>query len=742
MAEEKVGTKLTAIGGQVANYTGNSFKKIKHTMADESTAIISMNNGKIMVNRDGSKRYCATRSGYDELKALIKQWRSPTPYSIKARVPAIDKEGVATGLAHQQFYRKPTGSENRKEVAGVKEQTGANLHEKVECLMASLEASGAGTFCWDLRADAIMWDGLFDRLFALQPGKSARSLDEFLGLVHPDDRSDVMDRCGRCRLEGGDFETEFRVILPDERIRWLYGRGKTIIEDGHPAYLTGVCLDITERKATEMQRESEARFHTLDDLAPVMIWMSAPDKRCTWFNQPWLNFVGRSMEQELGSGWVENVHTDDAALCCDAYNQAFDARMPFSRSYRLKRHDGEYRWLLDKAIPMFAPASNFTGYMGCCIDITEQKRVEEVLREKNQRKDEFLANMSHEVRSPMTSILAYADVLLSHLDDPDDIQCVKTIKQGGNHLLELISDILDLSKIGSGKLKIKKGIVSIHKLLNEVHSLIAVRAQEKNLSLILKYEGAIPENIETDHRRLRQILLNLVSNAVRFTETGSVQIIARFLPQDAVLDVAVTDTGVGISEEQQGRLFQPFMQTDSAKTRGHEGTGLGLAITKQLVDMLGGEISFESVPNCGSTFRVRMPVAAVPATANGVTHVANCAPSRRRIKILLVDDNQLVCKALCRLLEMAGHEVLVAFDGQSALEKAQEFQADVAVLDLKLPDMGGYELLAQLKGLRTFQKAKSIALTGYGEESCPNEGVEFDHFLTKPVDAKELEDLF
>src|SRR5262245_18770979 len=236
------------------------------------------------------------------------------------------------------------------------------------------------------------------------------------------------------------------------------------------------------------------------------------------------------MEQEQGNGWVENVHRDDQVSCVNVYDSAFDARLPFTRSYRLRRHDGQYRWVFDQALPQFAPTGDFTGYMGCCIDITAQKRIEETLKENDRRKDQFLAHMSHEIRSPMASILAYADILLSNLKNADDVECVQIIEQGGNHLLELIGDILDLSKIESGKLKINREIVSLRPLINEVHSLMEVRAKEKQLPLILRYEGAIAENIETDRTRLRQILFNLISNAIKFTTEGKVEIIARFLP--------------------------------------------------------------------------------------------------------------------------------------------------------------------------------------------------------------------
>jgi PAS domain S-box-containing protein len=557
-----------------------------------------MNDGKIMIND-------TDESSNDDLILEFKKWRSHG----RSQYPATHRLAV-TGAAQQESLAT-CRSENRSEMVGVKAE---------DEVMLALEAAGTGTFRWDIRTDTITWDDLLERLFGLQSPKTARSLDQLLALVHPDDRLEIMTRCERCRSDGEDFETEFRVVWPSGKVRWFYGRGKTIIEDGRPIYLTGACFDITKRKTTEMPRE-------------------------------------------------------------------------------------------------------------------------EALRENDRRKDQFLAHMSHEIRSPMTSILAYADILLGHLRDADDIECVKIIKQGGNHLLELIGDILDLSKIESGKLKINREIVSLPTLINEVHSLMEVRAKEKQLPLILHYEGEIPENIETDRTRLRQILFNLVSNAIKFTAEGKVEIMARVLPNDTALEVEVRDTGIGISREQQGKLFQPFMQADSATTRGQEGTGLGLAITKQLVSMLGGEIAFESVPNRGSTFRIKMPIACRRATAAGTSNGVNCAAARRKSKILLVDDNQMVCKAIGRLLEISGHEVAVAFDGQSALEKARDFQADVVVLDLTLPDMGGYELLEQLKKLKPLANTKSIALTGYGEECRRNAGVEFDHFLTKPADAKALENL-
>lgn len=558
-----------------------------------------MDKAKIMVND-------VDRSNADELIVQIKKWRSLG----RSQYPATHHLALTATTQKDSLAASPARNKN----------SAIQAKDEDEAMLA-LEVAGVGTFRWDIRTDEMTWDDALDHLLGLGLPKALRSKDQFLALVHPEDRHEILERYAACRSGGEDFETEFRVISVNGSVRWFCSRGKTIRENGTPAYLMGACFDITKRKTTDMERE-------------------------------------------------------------------------------------------------------------------------EVLRENGRRKDQFLAHMSHEIRNPMTSILACADILLGHLRGADDIECVKTIKRGGNHLLELIEDILDLSKIGSGKLKINREVVSLPTLIDEVHALMEVQAKKKRLPLALRYEGVIPENIETDRTRLRQILFNLVSNAIKFTTEGKVEIIVRTLAAEPALELEVADTGIGISEEQQGKLFQPFVQAESVKTQGQPGTGLGLVITKQLVKMLGGQISFESVPNQGSIFRVRMPIGCRPdVTPAGTDNDLNSARATRKAKILLVDDNEMVCKAVGRLLEASGHEVAVAFDGRTALERAREFQADVVVLDLKLPDMGGYELLERLKELKPLANMKSIALTGYGEECRRNRGVEFDHFLTKPADAKALEQL-
>jgi two-component system CheB/CheR fusion protein len=382
------------------------------------------------------------------------------------------------------------------------------------------------------------------------------------------------------------------------------------------------------------------------------------------------------------------------------------------------------------------------------MDITEQKRVEESLREADRRKDEFVATMSHEIRSPMTSILAHADLLLSHLEDPNDINCVKTIKQGGNHLLELIGDILDLSKLEAGKLKIRRENVSFSSLLKEVHALMAVRAQVKGWSLILNLEGVIPEFLETHRTRVRQIMLNLVSNAIKFTEQGTVQIIARFHARESALEIEVTDTGIGIPKEQQKHLFQPFVQAEGAVTRDHEGTGLGLAITKRLLDMLGGEISFESTTNHGSVFRIRIPCASAAATVAARPGEASApdalaaAPSING-RVLVADDRDEIRYLLRLFLERAGGQVIAVADGLAVIEAVQKARAegapiDIAILDVQMPGLDGHETTRRLRAEGFTNPIIGLtAGTMRGErDKCLHAG--FDSYLSKPIEQPTL----
>jgi signal transduction histidine kinase/ActR/RegA family two-component response regulator len=387
-----------------------------------------------------------------------------------------------------------------------------------------------------------------------------------------------------------------------------------------------------------------------------------------------------------------------------------------------------------------------------------QRQAEELAKsrtraeEANQAKSEFLANMSHEIRTPMTAILGFTDVLLSEPRTAEEAESLATIKRNGDHLLGLINDILDLSKIEAGRLELESTTFRPCQVLADVVSLMRVRAVDKKLSLTLEYEGAIPETIESDPTRLRQILINLVGNAIKFTSEGSVRIVVRLreLPlQRLALEFDVIDSGIGIPPEAAKRLFRPFTQADASMTRRFGGTGLGLAICKRLATLLGGDIEVVSKAGEGSTFRFRMAAGTAVGAAvltrpreglERLNDLQSPVPGARlEARILVAEDGPDNQRLIRHVLTKAGAEVQMVDNGRAAVQAAlaaadQGTPYDVILMDMQMPILDGYSATRQLRAVQ--YEWPIIALTAHAmagdRELCLSAGCD-DH-LTKPID--------
>ena len=257
----------------------------------------------------------------------------------------------------------------------------AALRESEARINIAANAANLGLWLWNIPGDPLRVTQKWRELFGF-PDSEPVTFDRLLQLVHPEDRERMKQLVQQMFEHGGDYESEYRITRPDGSTRWILGYGSVELDErGKPAFARGVSRDITKRKIGEEElRESEERFRTVANAAPVMIWMSGPDKLCTFFNKGWLDFTGRSLDQELGNGWAEGVHVEDVDRCLDVYQNSFNARESFTMEYRLRRSDGEYRWVLDSGTPRFAPDGAFLGYIGSCIDITERKSAEEQFR--------------------------------------------------------------------------------------------------------------------------------------------------------------------------------------------------------------------------------------------------------------------------------------------------------------------------------------------------------------------------
>jgi PAS domain S-box-containing protein len=513
-------------------------------------------------------------------------------------------------------------------------------------------------------------------------------------------------------------------------------------EHGQVAGCVLVFRDVTERRRAEQAlRESEQHFRLMADAAPVLIWISGIDRLCTWFNRPWLEFTGRTMAQELGNGWAGNIHPDDHEHCMQVYVAAFDARRDFSMEYRFKRHDGEYRWMLDTGVPHYGADGVFTGYIGSCIDISELKQAHESLTQADRRKDEFLATLAHELRNPLAPIRNAVQILTAKdHPDPDLRWSREVIDRQVQHMARLLDDLLDMSRISNDKLDLRSERIELAAVIKT--------ALETNRPLIDSgcYEVIIglpsePVYLNADPVRLVQVFSNLLNNAIKYTEAGGHIRLSGELQGSNVV-VSVQDDGIGIAADMLPRVFDMFSQSQSALERSQYGLGIGLALVRGLVELHGGSIEARSDgADRGSEFIVRLPVvrvAALEEPALADAEVLPPAPQPRRI--LVVDDNRDSADSSALLLQMLGYEVRSAYDGEEAIDAAAQFRPDVVLLDIGMPKLNGYDVCRFLRKQPWGREMIIIALTGWGQEDDRRRTDEagFDHHMVKPVDPRVL----
>jgi len=362
-------------------------------------------------------------------------------------------------------------------------------------------------------------------------------------------------------------------------------------------------------------RGSEERFRALANGLPQLVWTSQPDGRADFFNAQWTAYTGVPAPDLLDEPRrLGLLHPDDQAPLDAAWHQALREGLPYHAIARLRRHDGVWRTFDSRALPQHDGAGRTVAWIGSNTDITEAQQVhDELLRAKqsadeaNHAKSSFLAVISHEIRTPLNGVLGFAHIGLRDSEPGSRAaQHFARIQQSGQLLLALINDVLDFSKIEAGKLQLELAPITLRPLLADVLALLQSRADQQGIRLTLRVQPGCPEVVQGDALRLQQVLMNLLSNAVKFTAQGEVTLEAG--PADGGgLCLRVSDTGIGMADEQLARLFRPFEQADSSTTRRFGGTGLGLAITHRLVQMMGGEIRAHSQAGRGSLFEVQLP---------------------------------------------------------------------------------------------------------------------------------------
>jgi PAS domain S-box-containing protein len=755
--------------------------------------------------------------------------------------------------------------------------------------------------------------------------------------IFEDDMASTLREWQKATRKKSSYAKEHRIQMADGSYRWHLSRAIPVLDErGKIAKWYGTATDIQDLKQTEEAlRESENRFRTMTNNAPMLVWMSGTDKLVTYFNQTWLDFTGRTVEEELGTGWMAGVHDEDFDPCMEIYSSAFDAREQFEMEFRLRRFDGEYRWILVKGVPLFTHNGNFRGYLGSCVDITERKQVQaallkaerraseeylellsrivpvgqtlgtardltsiyramlefvrasmpctaffvssynserrlriaeyvwgdggevdvsmlppmelsedggpnsqaifqkksvvvndywefmktrphvvinnngvdplsslvvpmtvmnriigtlevqayeseaftnehiialemvanlaavaienvrllqveadarETAEAANRAKDEFLSVLSHELRTPLNSILGWIRMLRAGVLDAERTgKAAEVIERNALLQNNLIEDLLDVSRIISGKMRIEKEAIDLVKIFEDASEILRPVAAQKNIS----FETRAAEKslvIDGDAMRFQQIVVNLVQNAVKFTEEGG-KVTVSLSRNGDFARLVVADTGIGISAELLPFIFERFRQADSSTKRAFSGLGLGLTIVRTLVELHGGTIRAESEgEGKGATFIIQIPLIKGFLEKQAVDEKSpNLSDGHARLqgaRILLVDDDAESLIPLQLFLEKEKALITTAGSAREALEKLSQQNFHVLITDIGMPIADGYDLIARVRQLQTEQNAfiTAIALTAYASSDDRRRALAsgFQEHFAKPVDYDEL----
>jgi PAS domain S-box-containing protein len=559
--------------------------------------------------------------------------------------------------------------------------------------------------------------------------------------IHPDDRSHVMAAIDRAIQSKTVFELEHRVIRTDGSLGWTLSRAIPVLDaTGEILEWFGVASDVTDRKQAEAALcESEERFRALAENMSQLAWMADDQGRRYWYNQRWYDYTGTTLDEMQGWGWTKVHDPEHVDLVVKRIRSSWATGEPWEDTFRLRSRDGEYRWFLSRAMPIRDDAGRIVRWFGTNTDITEQRAAEEALRHADQRKDEFLATLAHELRNPLAPIRQAA--ALSQMPTATSAQVrwsLELIDRQVKHMAMLLDDLLDVARFTRGRLALNRTRVKASEIV--LAAVEMTRPHIEGRAHVL--EIALPEEplvVHGDSMRLAQVIANLLTNAAKYTDPGGrIRVSARKVERHAELLVA--DNGIGIASEQLERVFEMFSQGAAPAHLTAGGLGIGLSLSRGLVELHGGSLEARSAGiGHGSTFVVRLPLLEeTSASLEERPHPLTGALGPRRV--LVVDDNVDAADSLALLVQLEGHEVLTAYDGETALSKAASFRPHVVLLDLGMPGIDGYETARRMRAMRSGAEMLLVAVTGWGQEDDRRRtaAAGFDHHLVKPLEVATL----
>jgi PAS domain S-box-containing protein len=629
--------------------------------------------------------------------------------------------------------------------------TRRQLQAANEFLARAEQIAGVGGWRMNLATRQVQWTLQTRRIHDLPPDYAPRG-DEHLRFFAPEAQQVIRQTAQDCIEKGRPWDVQLPMTTASGREIWVRSIGQVERRDGKPVALVGALQDVTQtRLAQGALEQSQERLHRALEGSSLALWDLDVPGETVFLSEQWARMLGRPegetrcTAQEL----LELVPMEDLPRIQQALEPVLGGTSSrYTVDHRVRRADGALLWVHSEGRVVERAHDGMPLRMvGTNRDITQAKKAEDELRlardaadAANRAKSQFLATMSHEIRTPLNGIIGMTRLLLDERLAPGVRQHAELIDRSAHSLLSLVNDILDVSRIEAGQMVIESVAFDLHELIEDLSRLYRLRATEKSLLFQVRVAPDVPQHVEADPTRLRQVLVNLLGNALKFTSAGWIGLDVAAEPgtDGCVLEFTVADTGIGIPADVQPQLFTRFMQADSSTSRKFGGSGLGLSIVRQLVDLMGGSVRVSSDHGAGSRFTIAVPV--LPADQSPAVSVwQDLPPSAQGVRILVAEDNTTNQVVAFGMLRKLGYEdVVMASDGAQACQMGLTEPFDVILMDCQMPELDGYEATRRLRAGGC--TAPIVAMTANAikgdRERCIEAGM--NDYITKPIDLKVL----